>query len=74
MTNCGKVGQIYISQVTIQLTGDYICFFLEGNYYLLEDLVRRVGAQQYAGLVFEVMCLMSVAYLSNTIYQMHEKK
>ena len=27
----------------------------------------------HAGLVFEVLCLMSVAYLSNTIYQIQEK-
>ena len=28
----------------------------------------------HAGLVLEVLCLMSVAYLSNTIYQIHKKK
>ena len=28
----------------------------------------------HAGLVFEVLCLMSVAYLSNTIYQMQKKR
>ena len=28
----------------------------------------------HAGLVFEGLCLMSVALLSNTIYQMQEKK
>ena len=27
----------------------------------------------HAGLVFEVLCLNSVAHLSNTIYQMQEK-
>ena len=28
---------------------------------------------RHEGLVFEVLCLMSVAYLTNTIYQMQEK-
>ena len=28
----------------------------------------------HAGLVFEVLCLMSVAYLSNTIYQIQKIK
>ena len=27
----------------------------------------------HAGLVFEVWCLMSIAYLSNTIYQVQKK-
>ena len=27
----------------------------------------------HAGLVFEVLCLMSIAYLSNTIYQVQKK-
>ena len=27
----------------------------------------------HAGIVFEVLCLMSVAYLSNTVNQMQEK-
>ena len=28
----------------------------------------------HAGLVFEILCLMNVEYLSNTIYQMQQKK
>ena len=40
---------------------------------ILEDLVPVEVLSRYAGLVFEVLCILSVAYLSNTIYQMQEK-
>ena len=40
---------------------------------ILVDLVPVEVLNSHAGLVFEVLCILSVAYLSNTIYQMQEK-
>ena len=72
MAKCGKVEQICNFAINYS-TNERLHLFLIRRHIIAEDLVGDEVVSSQADLVFEVMYMTSVTYLSDTCYQVRKK-